>query len=136
MEKIVRVGVAVHVKKGDEYLLLKRKSELGTETWCAPGGKVDFGETLEKCGIREFSEEVGGDIRIGEISFLATTNDIFEKEQQHFVTWHFISEYVDGDAKINEPDKFSDIGWFTSNQMEEMNMFLPMKNLLIRGVIK
>ena len=38
----VRVGVAVNVVKDGFYLLLKRKSELGTDTWCPPGGKMEF----------------------------------------------------------------------------------------------
>jgi len=43
MEKKVRVGVAVNIVKDCHYLLLRRKSSLGNDTWCAPGGKMEWG---------------------------------------------------------------------------------------------
>ena len=36
-----------------------------------PGGHVEFGETNEQTLIREFKEEIGADIRVGELKWLA-----------------------------------------------------------------
>lgn len=133
MEKTVRVGVAINIIKNGHYLLLKRKSELGTDTWCAPGGKMEYGESIYECGLREFREEVGENIIISDPFFYCVTNDIFEKEEQHFITINLISEYISGKAVINEPDKFSDIGWFHIDIVEEMELFLPTRNFITKG---
>jgi 8-oxo-dGTP diphosphatase len=124
----VRVGVAVNVVKYGHYLLLKRKSELGTDTWCPPGGKMEFGEDIIDCALREFREEVGDDIQISKPEFYCITNDFFEKENQHFITIQLVAFYESGEPIINEPDKFSDIGWFYTDNVEEMDLFLPTRN--------
>ena len=36
-----------------------------------PGGHVEFGETNEETLIREFKEEIGADIRVGELKWVA-----------------------------------------------------------------
>ena len=133
MDKFVRVGIAVLVKRGDKYLLLKRTASLGNNTWCPPGGKVEFSEDLEVAVMREFKEEVGNDIIITKPEFVCITNDYFEKEQQHYITIHTTAEYVSGEADINEPTKFSDIGWFSLQEMNTMDLFLPMLNLKINN---
>ena len=126
----VGVGVAVNVVKDGWYLLLKRKSELGTDTWCPPGGKMEFGENIIDCALREFREEVGNDIQITRPEFLSITNDFFEKENQHFITIQLVAFYKSGEAIINEPDKFSDIGWWHQDDIEGMKLFLPTRNFL------
>ena len=106
---------------------------MGTNTWCAPGGKIEFGEDLDASIMREFKEEAGDDIVITKPEFACITNDYFEKEQQHYITIHTTADYVSGEAKINELTKFSDIGWFSLKEMNMMDLFLPMFNLKINN---
>lgn len=129
-EKRVRVGVAVNVLKDDQYLLLRRKSPLGTDTWCAPGGKMEWGEDIYTTAMRELREEVGENIQISDPCFYCITNDIFEKEQEHYITINVIADYISGEPVINEPEKFSDIGWFHQEDLDEMDLFLPTRNFL------
>jgi len=134
MDKQVRVGVAIMIIRDGWYLLLKRKSELGTDTWCPPGGKMEFGENVIDCAVREFREEVGGDIQISDPYFDCITNDFFEKEQQHFITIHLVANYVSGEPIINEPDKFSNIGWWHTDDVDNLDLFLPTKNFLKNNI--
>ena len=41
----------------DDRILLVRRAD--DRTWCLPGGRVEFGESIEACAEREFAEETG-----------------------------------------------------------------------------
>ena len=49
----------VFVFRGDEVLLINKRTGLGKGKVNAPGGKVDPGESPEECAVRECREEVG-----------------------------------------------------------------------------
>lgn len=49
----------VFVFRGDELLLIDKKTGLGKGKVNMPGGKVDPGEHPEECAVRECQEEVG-----------------------------------------------------------------------------
>jgi 8-oxo-dGTP diphosphatase len=49
----------VFVMRGDEILLINKKTGLGKGKVNGPGGKVESGETPEQCAVRECHEELG-----------------------------------------------------------------------------
>lgn len=49
----------VFVMRGDEILLIDKKTGLGKGKVNGPGGKVESGETPEQCAVRECHEELG-----------------------------------------------------------------------------
>ena len=55
----------VFVLRDDQILLIDKKRGLGRGKVNGPGGKVDPGETVEQCAIRECREELG--IRVSEL---------------------------------------------------------------------
>jgi 8-oxo-dGTP diphosphatase len=121
------VGLGVIVKKDKKVLLLKRKQVLGSETWCFPGGHLEFNESFEECAKRETLEEAG--LTIKNVHYVALTNDIYEMENKHYVTIFMVSDYEQGKAQIMEPEKASDMGWFEWNNLPSP-LFLPIQNLL------
>lgn len=56
--------VACVIERGGEFLITKRlkTSHLG-HCWEFPGGKVEPGESLAQCAIRECREEIGVEIK-------------------------------------------------------------------------
>ena len=57
------VGVIITNTSG-EFLLGKRKGAHGAGEWGLPGGKMDFGESVNEAVLREVREETGLDVEL------------------------------------------------------------------------
>jgi len=121
------VGIGAIVRRGNEVLMVRRRKVHGGETWSTPGGYLDFGESPEKCAIRETLEETG--ITANNAKFRAITNDVFAKDDKHFVTIWMEAEYVSGEVCVASPDEIEEVGWFSIDQLPKP-LFLSFKNLL------
>ena len=122
-----KVGVGVIVVKDNKVLLGKRKNSHGDGAWCFPGGHLEFNESWENCAIRETKEETG--INIENARFATATNDIFQAEGKHYITIFMLSEYKSGEARIMEPEKSEQWGWFAWDNLPQP-LFIPVQNLL------
>lgn len=114
----VGVGAMVFNEAG-EVFLARRGPRASNErgTWEFPGGKVGFGETLVQAITREFVEEYGMTIELGEL--LGVNDHILEREQQHWVSPTFLARHVAGTPHILEPGKCCEIGWFSLADLPE-----------------
>ena len=59
-EEILRLGVAVALINNKNQVLLERRSDCGW--WGITGGRLDLGEEIEDCAVREIKEECCVDI--------------------------------------------------------------------------
>lgn len=77
-KKEIRVAAAI-IRQGDKILITERPEGTHLEgLWEFPGGKVEDGETIEECIIREIEEELGVEIRPG--TLLLTVNHEYESK--------------------------------------------------------
>ncbi len=114
----IGVGAVVFNANGEVFLSLRgpdATNEAGT--WEFPGGKVDFGETLETAIVREFFEEYGMVIELTEL--LTVANHILPDEGQHWVSPTYLARHVSGQPVILEPEKCAGIGWFRLDELPE-----------------
>ena len=123
----VRVGVGVYAIRNGKFLIGKRLNSHGENSYACPGGHMEFGETWEETAIREFLEETG--LKIENPRFLGITNDIFEKENKHYITISVLADCPEGEPEILEPNKCSGWYWVDLNNLPK-EKFTALKNLL------
>lgn len=121
-----KVGVAVFIEKDGKYIFMKRKGSHGNGTWAIPGGKLDWFEDFEECAKREVLEETG--VEIEGVEFVHATNNHFKDEDQHFITIVMKARWKSGEPQIVEPDKCTDMGWYTIDEIKQKKMFLPLES--------
>lgn len=73
----------------DNRFLLVRQHVTETRGWSMPGGKLESGETLEWCLIREIKEETGLDIAVKELLYMT---DRLRSSDTHVVHMTFLVE--------------------------------------------
>lgn len=126
-KKRPKVGFRVYILRENKVLLGKRKNSHGEGAWCATGGHLEFGESLEDGAKRETLEEAG--IKIRNVRIGGFTEDIFKEEDKHYITIAMIADWESGEAQMMEPDKWEEWGWFSWDNLPEP-LFLPFQNLL------
>ncbi|MFZ2025467.1 MAG: NUDIX domain-containing protein [Microgenomates group bacterium] len=113
----ISVGALIFNKEG-KILLCKRSQQAKNERGCweAPGGAVEFGETLEHAIIREMKEELGIELEIQKQ--LPAADHIIPDDHQHWVPTSFICRIKNNKVpKIMEPTKCDAIGWFALDDL-------------------
>ena len=61
------VGVAVIIRRGTEILWGRRSGGKYQGAWCLPCGYVEWGEEVRTAAAREFEEETGLQVEVGEV---------------------------------------------------------------------
>jgi 8-oxo-dGTP diphosphatase len=123
----VRVGIGVCIFNDGKVLLGCRKGSHGENTWSFPGGHLEFNETWEQCAIRETQEET--DIEIDDIKLMGVTNDIFTKDEKHYITIFMKANYKTGELKLMEPEKCLEWKWFEPDKLPKP-LFIPIENYI------
>lgn len=88
-----KLAVGGVVWRGGDVLLIRRGKEPWKGQWSIPGGKVDFGETLESALTREIMEETG--IRVSLRGFVGAFESI--SGHGHFVMIDYACEWLSGE---------------------------------------
>lgn len=116
-EKFPKVGVGVFIIKNKKFLMGKRIGSHQENTWCLPGGHLEFGESFEQSAIREVEEETG--LQIHNLRFAAVTNDHFEAEDKHYVEIFLLADWLSGEPTITEPDRYIEQKWVDFSELPE-----------------
>jgi len=82
----------------DGRILLVRRTDDGT--WCLPGGRVEFGESIEACARREFEEETGHVVELtGLLGVYSAPDDQIHRYPDGEVV-HFVGVVFEGRAGL------------------------------------
>jgi len=104
-------AVAVVLKRGERYLLIKRaKHGTAEDYWCPITGAVEHGETQEQAVKREAKEELGITVRPLHKVWECLTDD--KEYVLHW--WHALLE---DDTVAISPDEVKEYRWLTYEEM-------------------
>jgi 8-oxo-dGTP diphosphatase len=126
------VGVGILIRRGEEYLLIKRASEPDRGLWSIPGGMVEIGEKAEDAAIREAEEETG--LKVELIEDLGVVDKIVVDEagrvKYHFVIIDYLAEPVSGE--MHHHDDALDALWVHPRDFTKYTMSQTVIDLLKR----
>jgi 8-oxo-dGTP diphosphatase len=110
------LGASCVVFRGDKVLLVERGQNPGKGLWSLPGGKVEFGETVEASAVREVFEETGLAV---EIIRLIGIYEIISSEL-HFSISCFLAEAVDQNLKVGSDA--AKLGYFDQVEVSQLSL--------------
>ena len=126
------VGVGILIRKGEEYLMIKRASEPDRGLWSIPGGMVEIGEKAAEAAVREAEEETGLQVEI--IEDLGVVDKIVRDEagrvKYHFVIIDYLAEPVSGE--MHHHDDALDALWVHPRDFRKYQMSQTVIDLLKR----
>jgi 8-oxo-dGTP diphosphatase len=108
----------------DNKLLTLKYNYNGNLLYAIPGGNLEFGEKLEEALKRELQEEIGLEIEVQNLLFLA------EVHQQNKDTLHcvFNTKIVSGIPQLNPKETSAlEICWLPINNLDEYNLYPNIK---------
>jgi 8-oxo-dGTP pyrophosphatase MutT (NUDIX family) len=114
--------------KDDEYLFIYRK-----EKWDLPKGKLDEGEDIETCAVREVKEETGlKDAQIDK--HLCTTFHTYHQDKKHILkeTWWYLMAADKQELQPQQDEGIQKCEWV---KKEDLEQYLTGTYGLIRDVV-
>jgi len=118
----IGITVAFFCNDGNGNFVLHRRSDACRDEqgkWDCGGGKLEFGEEPEAAVLREVKEEYGVN---GTIQEQLSAYSLFREQGGVNTQWlvlPFLIKIEVKKAKIMEPDKATDIGIFTVNNLPQ-----------------
>ncbi|GAB4481376.1 MAG: NUDIX domain-containing protein [Anaerolineae bacterium] len=117
------VGCSALIFDADgQKVLLTRRTDNGQ--WCLPGGRLDPGESLEECIIRETLEETGLHIRVIRLLGVYSNPHMIaayaDGNRWQVIAMSFLAEVVGGEPRLS--DETTDIGYFSPEEMASMDL--------------
>lgn len=128
------VGIALIVRKDNKILLHKRKGKHAPGTWSCPGGHLEMWEEFAEAALRELKEEAGP-VEITEPKFLAISNTMFRDEGKHSITIFVLSDWLEGEPQVTEPEKCESWEWFDYDNLPAPLM-LGVQDIKDRGILE
>ncbi len=127
--KVIKAAGGFVLNEKNELLMIFRKG-----FWDLPKGKLDPGETLEQCAIREVQEETGlKDVVLN--VFLSTTYHTYDEFGKHVLKeswWYKMNASSSEKLTAQTEEDITGIAW---KKIEEVQKLLPLAYPSIREVI-
>lgn len=121
-------GVGVAIVEAGRILLVQRGRQPGAGLWAVPGGKVEYGETLEATAVREAMEETGYEVELGSVVWVGESIGPGEPPEWHYTLTDFLATVKGGALRAG--DDAADAAWFELDRVDELPLTVTMPPLM------
>ena len=109
------LGCGLAILRDERLLLYRRVKAPEAGHWNIVGGKIDHMERSDIAARREAEEESG--LSVGAIDFLCLSEQVIPEDRQHWVSLIYVTRDITGEARVVEPDKLPEFGWFALDEL-------------------
>ena len=111
--------VAAIIEKDGKILATQRGYGDYKDWWEFPGGKIEPGESPEEALVREISEELHADVKVGDLFYTIE----YDYPRFHMIMWCYLCELISEGYELTEhedarwlgADDISSIKWLPSD---------------------
>jgi ADP-ribose pyrophosphatase YjhB (NUDIX family) len=118
----IRIRSCLSVVVDDKLLLVPHyETDVGAVQWVVPGGKVEFGESLQEAAVREFHEETGLQAEI--TGLLHVSEVILPGKPYHSITLSFSGRVTGGKLSAEKDHLYGEKipRWFSAMEIGGIN---------------
>lgn len=113
-------AVFLVLKKDDKFLFSKRMNTgYGNGQYSLVSGHVEDGESVVSAMIREAKEEIGIVLRPQDLILIHTLHYTSDDDGYKALMLFFAADQWEGEIGNMEPDKCSDLNWFSMDNFPE-----------------
>jgi ADP-ribose pyrophosphatase YjhB (NUDIX family) len=127
------IGVGAVVWRGTGVLLVRRGTPPLAGEWSLPGGKQEWGETVEAAVRREVREETA--LELGPLTFVEVVDlvatDAAGEVGRHYTLLDYTAEAVPGDAVAG--DDAEALAWFGIDELAPLALWAPTRRVIGRA---
>ena len=125
VQRPIPATIGVVFKNGC-VLLVRRANPPDAGKWGFPGGKINWGETIETAAVREIFEETGVTAKATRVFTAVDCFDVREDNrlEQHFILLAVLCEWVSGAPAGN--DDALEAGWFSEAEWAQASLALSL----------
>ncbi|WP_233143900.1 8-oxo-dGTP diphosphatase [Lottiidibacillus patelloidae] len=106
------------IENDGHILLMKRPSEKGYPGYLAPGGKVDFPESILDCAIREVKEETG--LLVSNLVYKGIDEYVNEQGNVRYMVFNYWTNSFSGKLLDNPPE--GELEWVAKENATSLPM--------------
>jgi ADP-ribose pyrophosphatase YjhB (NUDIX family) len=120
--------VSVVVVQDSKILLVKHRK--GTrQYWVLPGGRLEYGETFQECGVRELKEETGLEVEVQDFLFLSEA--IAPDRSRHIVNIYLKGRVTGGIMKLGSEPVLAGVDFLPLADLGKITLFPPIAQAII-----
>ena len=110
-------------------LMVRRGRGANAGLWAIPGGKVDYGESLQEAAVREVREETGIDVELGEVVWVGEAMGPGDPPAWHFTLVDFRGRMIGGN--LEAADDAREAAWIPLEEVLDLPVTPTMPDLVL-----
>ncbi len=114
--------VVIFNREGKVLLLKRARSKRNGGRWEVPGGSLRYGESPRRGALRELREETGFKLTPLDLRPVDTFGIIYPEMRVEFIIPLYTAVVDNGLDPVIRPEEHDDWGWFTIEQIKEMEL--------------